>query len=928
MKRDNCRSGGESRRSFLKRTSTATLAVAAAGVTDCLLPAGAAQNGPAVLIVPDAEGGLVTEPPVRWAIEQLRDAFATRGIEVQVRATLSEAGSDGECIFVAGSGSPLGRQVLASAGGIAPQAPEALAIARGKAGRRAVVLACGSDAGGLVYALLELTDRVRFAADPLADLKGLKRTVQQPANRIRSVARLFASDVEDKGWFNDRGFWERYFTELATHRFNRFNLTLGLGYDFTTNISDCYFHFAYPFLISPPGYHVRAVPLPDEERERNLMMLKFASEQAARRGLHFQLGLWTHAYRWTNSPNANYVIEGLTPETQGPYCRAALEGLLRACPAISGVTLRIHGESGVAEGSYDFWKTLFEGAASCGRRVELDLHAKGIDDQLIESALATGLPVTVAPKYWAEHMGLGYMQGAIRPQEMPPRDRNNSGFFALSSGSRQFLRYGYGDLLTENRRYRVLHRLWPGTQRLLLWGNPELAADYGRVSSFCGSAGMEWMESLSFKGRKGSGLPGGRNAYADNSLRPAGDDFEKYAYGYRVWGRHLYDPDCSPEEWQRGLRREFGGGASAVESALREAGAILPLFTTAHCPSAANNNYWPEMYWNMPIVNARRQHPYSDTPTPKRFGAVSPLDPEFFSRIDDFAEGLLKGEPGAKYSPAWVAASLEARAEAAKSALAKAGRTVSDKRSAGFRRMAADVTIQSGLGQFFAWKLRAGVLFAIYDRSQHRPALEQAIHAYRTARAAWAELAEGAKPVYRSDVTFGPEYFQRGHWVDRLPAIEADLEDMEKLLNGAGGTNAPSTQVDRRTVEQAIDAVLRPLPESRRPGLRDLHVPAKSFRRGEAVPVEATLAHSRLPAKEIAALQLRFRRVNQGDTWQAVPMQLTGVTYRATIPANYTDSPFPLQYHFELRERSGAAWLYPGLKPGWQGQPYFVIRQA
>ena len=25
---------------------------------------------------------------------------------------------------------------------------------------------------------------------------------------------------------------------------------------------------------------------------------------------------------------------------------------------------------------------------------------------------------------------------------------------------------------------------------------------------------------------------------------------------------------------------------------------------------------------------------------------------------------------------------------------------------------------------------------------------------------------------------------------------------------------------------------------------------------------------------------------------------------------------------------SGAAWFFPGLKPGWQGQPYFVIRQA
>jgi hypothetical protein len=73
---------------------------------------------------------------------------------------------------------------------------------------------------------------------------------------------------------------------------------------------------------------------------------------------------------------------------------------------------------------------------------------------------------------------------------------------------------------------------------------------------------------------------------------------------------------------------------------------------------------------------------------------------------------------------------------------------------------------------------------------------------------------------------------------------------------------------------------------------------------------------------------LRFRRVNQSEIWQAKEMELRGTAYRALIPADYADSPFPLQYHFELRERSGAAWLFPGLKPGWQGQPYYVVRQA
>jgi hypothetical protein len=73
---------------------------------------------------------------------------------------------------------------------------------------------------------------------------------------------------------------------------------------------------------------------------------------------------------------------------------------------------------------------------------------------------------------------------------------------------------------------------------------------------------------------------------------------------------------------------------------------------------------------------------------------------------------------------------------------------------------------------------------------------------------------------------------------------------------------------------------------------------------------------------------LRYRRVNQAEIWQMIEMEKTGADYRAVIAADYTDSPFPLQYHFQIRADSGSAWLHPGLQPGWQGQPYFVVRQA
>ncbi len=52
---------------------------------------------------------------------------------------------------------------------------------------------------------------------------------------------------------------------------------------------------------------------------------------------------------------------------------------------------------------------------------------------------------------------------------------------ALSTGTRSFMRYSFGDLMREDRKYGVLHRVWPGTQRLLLWGDPLTAAAYSRA---------------------------------------------------------------------------------------------------------------------------------------------------------------------------------------------------------------------------------------------------------------------------------------------------------------------------------------------------------------------------------------------------------------------------------------------------------------
>jgi hypothetical protein len=923
------RVGGVNRREFLKGAGVAAGAMAAGLAGGCSVVEGDGGAGGAkrvVIAVVDAPA--VASPEVRWAVGRLTDALAAKGVHVTRAAGASALAGDAWTVVVAAAEGAVAAAVLKNGRIVVPAVAEATALVPLAGGQG--VLATGHDARGVMYALLELADRVEQATgDVVAAMRVETAVVERPANRVRGIFRMFASEVEDKSWFYDREFWRRYLTMLAGQRFNRFNLSLGLSYDFSRNLTDTYFFFAYPFLVEVPGYDVRAVRPGDKqalstaERAKNLETLRFVSDEAAARGIDFMLGIWTHSFRWTNSPNATYVIEGLTAETQGAYSRAALHQVLEACPNIRGVTLRTHGESGVPEGNFEIWKTIFGGVTGLTdgrgrpRTVEIDLHGKGMTPQMIETALTSGMPVTVSPKFWAEHLGLPYMQSSIRELEMP-RERDAGGLMSLSSGTRSFLRYSYGDLFAADRKHRVVTRIWPGTQRLLLWGDPLYAAELGKCFTFCGGDGMDFFEPLSFKGRAGSGQSeaaagGQRGGYAAADLRPAQDDWEKYLYTYRLWGRLSYNPECDAGVWRRALRGTFGAAAGAVEAGLAQASRILPLITSAHDPSGANHDYWPEMYVNMSIVDPTRPGSYADTPTPKVFTTVSPLDPQLFATVRETADVLLGGGGVAgmrKVSVLEVAEQLDRWAEGAEREFARAGKA-SGAGSAAFRRAEIDTTIVAGLGRFFARKLRAAVLWEVFDRTGVMRAREEAVALYRQARDAWAGLAARAEGVYVSDLSYGDAGQLRGHWSDRLAGIERDIAAMAARAASGSAVGLPDA------VERAMAAVAAR--QAPRPPARVGHVPAAAFSPGAALPlaVEATAR----------AVRLWYRHVHQGERWVSVPMTAgPRGAFAVEIPADYTRGVLPLQYYFEVEAADGAVGMYPGFGADFVGQPYVVVQ--
>ena len=873
------------RRNFLKLMG----AVPAAGVT----PAWAASGDVSLL---DQSGAV----PVKLAVAKLSAALNAHGATLHPVSDVKQA--KGLLIVVAAPRSPLVSGFSAPAADWG--AADSLRLVPGKVEGRDALLVSAMDARGFVYGLHELAERVEFGGPVALHLD--ERIEEHSPNRVRSVARAFLSEIEDKAWFYDRDGWRAYLNMLVAARFNRFNFALGFGYDFPKGVTGDYFHYPYPYLLDVPGYNVSITPpLAAGERKKNLETLKFIARETGARGLEFQLGIWTHAWQWTDSPHSDHVIHGLDGadgkadwKLGARYSRDALAILLKECPEITGITLRVHGESGVPEGTYDFWQTLFEAIAGAGRKIEIEMHAKGINQIMIDMAVKTGQPVKVGPKFSSEHQGLGYHQADIRALEIPDPSRTETGLFAVSNGERRFTRYGYADLYQEGRSYGILHRLWPGTQRHLLSADPAWAAALGRAAHFCDADGVEICEPLTFKGREGSGHPGGRNAYlgADTAK-----DWRKFAESYRLWGRLLYNPDATPDSWRKSLKRKFGAHAEAAERALSAASRVLPLVTSAHLVSASNHSYWPEMYTNQPIVNDSGFVPYTDTPKPRVFANTSPLDPQLFSTITEHADDLLAGRANAKYSPAEVAAWLEALSFQATHALTD----LEPPQDAATRQLLEDVAIQSGLGSFFAAKMRAGLYFALWQKAKSRDAGQRALESYQQAREAWAKMAERAKGVYAADVSYGEIPQRRGHWSDRLAAIDADLAAMKTMIAAqAGGDDGAGL----------LSAIAHP---PQRLTVQARHTPPDRFAPGADLPLVLSGAGD-------ASAQLFYRHVNQGERWQSMAMAQEGDSFRAAIPGAYTGSPYPLQYYFVLQRGQQAA-QYPGFNATLSNQPYFAV---
>ena len=98
------------------------------------------------------------------------------------------------------------------------------------------------------------------------------------------------------------------------------------------------------------------------------------------------------------------------------------------------------------------------------------------------------------------------------------------------------------------------------------------------------------------------------------------------------------------------------------------------------------------------------------------------------------------------------------------------------------------------------------------------------------------------------------------------------------------------------------------------------HKQPEKFKTGSEINLEISVE------KKDVLVTLYYRHVNHAERFKSVAMMKAGRSYKATIFAGYTETEYPIQYYFELRDKPDNVWLYPGLSAKLTQQPYFVVR--
>lgn len=823
-------------------------------------------------------------PAAKLAVEDLKATLVARGHTS--RDAKESPADDSPCLVIGLAGnSPVVDAALATAKFQVAGAAESLVVKKLAGGAKRYLIA-GRDERGLVYALRDVERSI--ATQPKQQpqpLESVIEAVESPQLRQRALGvHLFNADVE-REWYYSEEFWRFYLRRLSLDRFNQLTLTFSDQCNYLCPV--------YPHLVEVPEYlGVKAEGVGPDERERNLKMLRRISELCDEYALDFHLSIWMQAPvpRYSAPVKVTGLPEGLK---LADYSAKALGRVLKECPSIRGVQLRMNEEAGVpAEQQTAFYRPMFQAirAASAdkqtGRPIALHLRLKGLQPSTTQAAVDEELDVTVSTKFWSEHFGLPY-----HPTSVDTHWRAD--------------RYSFGAMLAKPRKYRVIYQLWTmGSNRITTWGDPQYAKRFAESCTLGGGEGFEVFAPLTNKGY--GDKPGAWPVIASKGLQLGAWEQERYWFFSLCFGRFGYSTAVKPEVWKREFVHQFGNWADGMDRKFPVASQVLPLITAARLPGASEWSWWPEMDTGGGLAETA----VTQSSDPRQFYAISKWKKTPAWRWEDwdvapgYVEDLMAGKLRGMWTPPQVAAQLNAL-----------WLNLGGPSAESFPRLDSDQRpLLSSLARFHAEMISAATELALAEAAHQPGRLATAREHLWSAREAWMEVAAFGSSVYSRDLVFGiakdsPRsklgHHHTGTWADRLPEIEAELKKLDELI----AKNPEAVKQPYKLFPGEDRPIVRPEVE---------HEPLKSLIVGEPVRVTMKVTGGIKPTR----VTLHHRPLDQTRDWNELEMtkQADG-SYAAEVPAAAIDPRFDWQYYFEAVDGAGG-----GRWPDWtERQPYIVV---
>jgi hypothetical protein len=853
------------------------------------------NENPDLSILTDETPGVA----VSHGLTKLTEVMDAKNITFERVGSLNEA--RGKSVIVTGLayGEGTASQMLKTGNRDVPEVSEALTIWKTDWQNKPVLVIGGFDDCGLMYGILDVADRLGWSSKRKSPLSEVKEITEKPYVKERVVSMYAMNRTYFESRFFNEEYWIQYFDMLAENRINSF--LMHFGYENGGFLAPC-----YPYFFDVDAFpDVRMVDITPEEQQNNLATLNHLIKLAHDRGIKFRVGIWNHIYRGgpiagggipgaadAHKQPTRGLVWGVTTDNLISYTEVALAEFVKQAPDLDGIWFQMHGESGLKKGEQEgFWLNVFQTIKEIAPDLHLYFHSKGLPDSVVQNAMDVGVKFSITTKYWMEQLGMPYHPTHINRRNQFDR------------------RHGYADWLCYPQQYKMHWRLWTGgTTRILLWGSPEYVRRFAESTHLYDGDGFDVNEPLA---TKMAAQPHDAEPFdlLNSQYRYYDYEFERYWHFYQVFGRVGYNPETSPDVWQKEFESRYGKKAGPlVETALHQASWILPRIVASCYPYSGfpTTRGWPE-----------RQR-LGDLPV---YARAEGSDIQQFANFDEEAQMLIEGGETAKTLPSASSQWFEQTSADINRLIVKAEKAVGNNRSKEFNSTITDLKILSNLALYHSRRIPAAVSYHLFERTRDVSALEDAIAYEHTAIEAWRQIVAAAADYYTDDLRFGIHLVKGkpqgtvigdldGHWKDDLVYLEKGITNLEEKLRDfkpeGAVVNAPKYKVASGVSYDKLFQIS--------------HQPVSSAPVDKALTVSVEVS---APAG-VKWVRLRYRHLTQFEDYKTLDMEYDSMAkeYRAEIPVEFIASKWDLMYLIEVMDNNGNGRIYPDLN---RETPYIVI---